>query len=43
MGCVRVEAYAAPDEQYYDLQEQTFEQAPKSSEQPTFQEQAKCP
>ena len=40
---VRVEAYVASEQQYYDLQEQTFEQAPESSEQPTSQEQGKCP
>ena len=47
MWCVRVEEYVAPDQQFFDLQGQSFEgqleQPPELAEQPVSQDQGKCP
>ena len=47
MWRVRVEEYVAPDQQFFDLQGQSFEgqleQPPETTEQPVSQDQGKCP
>ena len=47
MWRVRVEGYVAPDQQFFDLQGQSFEgqleQPPESTEKPVSQDQGKCP
>ena len=47
MWRVRVEEYVAPDQQFFDLQGQSFEgqleQPPETTEQLISQDQGKCP
>ena len=47
MWCVRVEEYVASDQQFFDLQGQSFEgqfeQPLETTEQPISQDQGKCP